>query len=73
MFGLAFGQKDEQFSVISVPRTSDSEWVVKSEFTTEAQRTEAGGRKPEAGQFYPFALKALLGKKPGTRHRALEP
>jgi hypothetical protein len=44
MFGLAFGQKDEQFSVISVPRTSDSEWVVKSEFTTEAQRTEAGGR-----------------------------
>ena len=51
MFGLAFGQKDEQFSVISVPRTSVSEWVVKSEFTTEAQRTEAGGRKPEVGQF----------------------
>ena len=49
MFGLAFGQKDEQFSVISVPRTSVSEWVVKSEFTTEAQRTEAGGRKPEVG------------------------
>jgi hypothetical protein len=51
MFGLAFGQKDEQFSVISVPRTSDSEWVVRILFTTETQRTEAGGRKPEVGQF----------------------
>ena len=55
MFGLAFGQKDEQFPVISVPRTSVSEWVVKSEFTTETQRTEAGGRKPEVGNRRPEA------------------
>ena len=53
MCGLAFGQKDEQFPVISVPRTSGSEWVVRILFTTETQRTEAGGRKPEAGSRKP--------------------
>jgi hypothetical protein len=45
MFGLAFGQKDEQFSVISVPRTSDSEWVVRILFTTETQKPEGGSRR----------------------------
>jgi hypothetical protein len=35
-FWLAFGQKKKgESSVISVPLTSDSEWVVKNEFTTE--------------------------------------
>jgi hypothetical protein len=47
MFGLAFGQKDEQFSVISVPRTSGSEWVVEKDI--HHRDTEDRSRRPEAG------------------------
>ena len=42
-FGLAFGQKDEQFSVISVPRTSDSERI--SRINRKILNLESGVRR----------------------------